>query len=94
MGEDFGPKDLAALSSGDFLKEEEDRLAAFFRDGERLIEIAGPLDGANFHRAGFGMATDEEKESEEKVFHRGIRESGRGGIPGKVIFAGRLKISR
>jgi len=29
VGEDFGPKDLAAASSRNFLKEEEDRFAAF-----------------------------------------------------------------
>jgi len=29
VGEDFGPKDLAAVSAWDFLEEEEDRFAAF-----------------------------------------------------------------
>jgi len=40
MGEDSGPKDLAATSSGDFLEEDEDGLAALLGRGEGFIEIA------------------------------------------------------
>ncbi len=77
-----------------FLKENEDRFSALLGGGEGFIEIAGSLDGADFHRSGFGLAVGEEKESEKKTFHRGISASGRVGILGKAIFAGRLRISR
>ena len=85
---------LPATSFRDFLEENEDRFSVLLGGGEGFFEIAGSLDGADFHRSGFGLAAGEEKESEKKTFHRGIRASGRLGIPGKAIFAGRLQISR
>lgn len=85
---------LPATLFRDFLKENEDGVSALFGGGEGFIEIAGSLEGADFHLSGFGLAVGEKKESEKKTFHRGIRASGRVGIPGKAIFAGRLKISR
>ena len=76
------------------MEENEHRFSAFLGKGEGFCEIAGPLGGADFHRSGFGLAAGEGKESEKKTFHREIEAPGREGLPGRAIFAGRLKISR
>ena len=88
---DAGP---AVTPFRDFLGENEHRFSAFLGEGEGFFEIGGPLDGSHFHRSRFGLPAGEEKESEKKTFHREIDASGRVGILGKAIFAGRLKISR
>jgi hypothetical protein len=90
----LGAAVLPATSFRDFLEENADRFSALFGGGEGFFEIAGSLDGADFHWSGFGLAAGEEKESEKKTFHGEIEGSGRLGILGKAIFAGRLRISR
>lgn len=85
---------LPAISFRYLLEENEHRFSALFGEGEGFFENAGSLDGADFHRSIFVLAADEAKESEKKTFHGEIEASVRVGIPGKAIFAGRLKISR
>jgi len=43
----LGPKDLAILSSRNFLEEEED---GFFGSLQSCVEVAGPFDCSEFHR--------------------------------------------
>ena len=83
-----------ATSFRDFEEKNGHRFSALFGGCEGFCEIAGSLDGADFHRSGPSLAAGEEKESEKKTYHGEIEASGRVVIPGKAIFAGRLKISR
>ncbi len=88
MGEDFGPKVLAALSSRDFLKEEEDGFAGLFGSCESDFKVARPLYGSKFHRLiPLGVTTggknDEEK---EEGFHEGGRVWERVLFPASTLY--------
>jgi hypothetical protein len=69
-GEDFGPKDLAAASSGNFLKKQHHRFAGFFGSGESGIEVARPFYGSEFDRLrGLRLATRGKQEKQKKEHH-------------------------
>lgn len=72
VGEDFGPKDLAAASPGNFLKKQHHRFAGFFGSGESGIEVARPFHGSEFDRLrGFRLATGGKQEKQENELHAG-----------------------
>ena len=65
VGEDFGPEVTAALSSRDFMKENEDWFAGFFGKGEGDIVITEPVHGADLHWCGGEIAGQEGKKEED-----------------------------